>query len=123
MYTLDTNTIIYYLRDDPNAVALLDDILSERVRIYVSTVTEIELFGYPDLTLAETQKINEILTSISTISLDSNIARTAGFFRRLYGLKLPDSAIAATALLTGSTLVTRNIKDFEKIPNLSIKKI
>jgi predicted nucleic acid-binding protein len=33
-------------------------------------------------------------------------------------IKIPDAIIAATALIEGFTLVTRNIDDFNKIPNL-----
>ena len=43
--------------------------------------------------------------------------------RREQRMKLPDSVIAATALFTGTTLVTRNIRDFKRIPNLSVEKI
>jgi predicted nucleic acid-binding protein len=36
---------------------------------------------------------------------------------------VPDSTIAATAMFTGSTLLTRNTRDFEKVPQLSLLKI
>jgi len=35
-------------------------------------------------------------------------------------IKLPDAIIAATALTEGFTLVTHNISDFKKIPNLEL---
>jgi predicted nucleic acid-binding protein len=38
-------------------------------------------------------------------------------------LKTPDSAVASTALFTGSTLVTRNTRDFQKVPQLSVREI
>ena len=50
MYTLDTNAIIYYLDRDPAVVTLLDRLFDNAdATFYVSTVTELELYSYPDL--------------------------------------------------------------------------
>ena len=123
MFTLDSNPIIYFLKDDPSAVSFFQKILSDQDKIYISSVTELELFGFPNLSDKETALIESFIDTISTIALDSRIARIAGYLRRKYKIALPDSAIAATALYTGSTLVTRNVSDFKDIPNLAIQEI
>mgnify|MGYP001562026446 CR=1 FL=1 len=123
MYTLDTNAIIYYLKGDTSSVNFLKDILGQDVPIYVSAITEVELFGFSQLNSLEMRRIEELLYTLSIIPLDSRIARDAGLLRRVYRLKVADSVIAATALFTGTQLVTRNIRDFRKIPNLLIAKI
>ncbi len=123
MYTLDTNAIIYYLKDDPNATRFLNDILNKDIPIYIASITEVELFGFTNLTSDETEKINDILSTLSIIPLDSRIARIAGSLRRQYKINAADSVIAATAMFTGTTLITRNVKDFNKISNLLLKKI
>lgn len=123
MYTLDTNTIIYYLKDDPDVVPTLRDIFSQETPLYVSAITEIELFGFPKLSDQEAEQIEAILRTLAVIPVDSRIARTAGLIRRTYQINIADSAIAATALFTGSTLLTRNIRDFRKIPNLLLLEI
>lgn len=124
MYTLDTNAIIYYLTGDVRTVPVLRDIFSDReTPVYVSALTEAELFSFPQLSEEEARLIEDLLRTISLIPLDSQIARIAGMLRRTYRLKLPDSVIAATALFTGSTLLTRNSKDFKKIPPLLIQAI
>ena len=124
MYTLDTNASIYYIRDDPKAAPFLQSILDNPdLLVYVSTITEVELFGYPDLSDEEANTINTILQSVSLIPLESQIARAAGYIRRAYGIKIPDSVVAATALFTGSTLLTRNVRDFKKISQLSLQAI
>ena len=123
MYTLDTNAILYYLKDDPDTVFSLRNIFSQNVPLYVSAITELELFAFSKLSAAEEKLIEELLTTVAVISLDSHIARLAAFIRRQYRLKVADSVIAATAMFTGSTLLTRNIRDFRKIPNLSLLKI
>jgi len=123
MYTLDTNAIIYYLKDDPIAVPILSGIFADTVPVYVSAITEVELFGFPSLQAEESTRIEAILRTVAVLSLDSSIARTAGMLRRAYGLKIPDSVIAATALFTGSTLLTRNTNDFKKVADLLLLKI
>jgi predicted nucleic acid-binding protein len=50
VYTLDTNAIIYYLKGEEAAVNVLQPILDEDAPIYVSTITELELFSYAGLT-------------------------------------------------------------------------
>ncbi len=122
-YTLDTNAILYYLKDDLNAVSLLREIFSQEAPLYISAITELELFAYSSLSPQEEALIEELLTTISIIPLDSHIARLGSFIRRQYRLKVPDSVIAATAVHTGSTLVTRNTRDFKKVTTLSLLKV
>lgn len=123
MYTLDTNAIIYYLKDDPDAVIILSNIFTQDTPLYISAITEIELFGFSKLSDYEVEQIEAILKTVAIIPVDSRIARTAGFIRRNYHINIADSAIAATALFTGTTLLTRNIRDFRKIPNFSLRQV
>ena len=89
----------------------------------MSTVTELELYSYPDLNDEEEAAIKQLLTDMFVVPLDSRLARYAGYLRRLYRLKTPDSAIAATAMLTKTTLLTRNVDDFRQIDDLKVQKI
>ena len=57
------------------------------------------------------------------IDVDSRIAQLSGQLRGSYGIKALDSFIAATAPMTGTTLATRNIRDFRRIPNLDILEL
>ena len=123
MYTLDTNAIIYYLKEDEGVVPVIQDIFGRNAQVYVSTITETELFSFSFLSDEEAVQINDLLRTVSLIPLDSQIARIAGTLRRTYGVKIPDAVIAATALFTGSTLLTRNTRDFKKIPPLSVQRI
>jgi predicted nucleic acid-binding protein len=52
------------------------------------------------------------------IDVDSRIAQLSGQLRATYSMKALDSLIAATALMTGTTLATRNVRDFHRVPNL-----
>jgi predicted nucleic acid-binding protein len=123
VYTLDTNAIVYYLKDDTDAVPVLRGVFAQSSPVYVSAVTELELFAFVNLSSDEESLIENLLATMSIIPLDSRIARLAALVRRHYRLKVPDSVIAATAMFTGSILVTRNTRDFRKIANLAIRKI
>ena len=72
---------------------------------------------------ADISAISQLLTSVVIIPVDSRLARFAGYLRREYRLKTADSAIAGTALLTHTTLVTRNVEDFQRISTLSLMRI
>ncbi|OHA65961.1 MAG: hypothetical protein A3C04_00015 [Candidatus Wildermuthbacteria bacterium RIFCSPHIGHO2_02_FULL_45_25] len=123
MYTLDTNAVIYYLKNDAIAVPILKEVFAKPAPIYLSTISEIELLGFSRLGENEEFLIENILQTLAILPVDSRIARIAGNLRRNFGLQLADSAIAATALFTGSALLTRNVKDFQKVTQLSIKEI
>ena len=124
MYTLDTNAIIYYQKRDPRVVPILREILGNPITtVYVSTVTEAELFSYPNLSDEDKETLDAILPVVSLVPPISQIARLAGSIHATHRLKLADSFIAATALFTGSTLLTRNVRDFKKIPQLSLQEI
>lgn len=122
-YILDTNSIIYFVKGDAKTQEEIEKILLGRSLIYISSITEVELFSSADIPTLEVLEIENMLYYLTTVVLDSVLARKASVIRKEYGLKTPDAVIAATAIHTGSTLVTRNVKDFKKISGLKIKKI
>jgi len=64
--------------------------------------------------------INEFLGEFEIVALEENLAKKAGMIRMQYQLPFADAIIAATAIKTNSTLVTRNIKHFSKIKGLKL---
>ena len=54
------------------------------------------------------------------IGLDELIIQQTMRLRQQHRLKLPDAVIAATALVRGLTLITRNVSDFKAIPGLAV---
>jgi hypothetical protein len=97
----------------------------QTIPLFISSITECELLSFPKLTKSEEEKINELLKeSFIIFPFDSLRARQAANIRQeIPTLKLPDAAIAALALEMNTPLVTRNIRDFKKIPNLKLLKI
>jgi toxin FitB len=121
VYVLDTNAIIYYTDDEPAAVATLEPLFAANHPMYISTLTELELFSHAALTEEEAIRLEAFLEAVHILPLTSQIARIAGDLRRAHaGLKAFDSGIAATALFTHSQLITRNIRDFNDIDGLSL---
>ncbi len=88
-----------------------------------STSTEVEL--WQGLRPGEEERHEAILSFLERIPVDGVVARRAGGLRREFGLKnlsLPDAVIAASAGLTGRTLLTRNTRDFTKLQDvISVK--
>ena len=115
---------IYYTNDEPAAVSVLEPIFEQDAPIFVSTITVMELFSYPALTDEEEARLNRVLSTTRIEPFSVGIARLAGDLRRLYpSLKPLDSGIAATSLYMNSTLATRNVRDFQRIEELSLLEI
>ena len=124
MVVFDTNAIIYYLKKEPSVVSALNRVLfSFQYRPIIASVTELELLSSSLLTSQDIAEIDMLLASLSIVPLHSQIARIGAKLRREYRLKTPDSIVAATALFTNSTLLTRNIKDFKRISGLPVQAV
>jgi predicted nucleic acid-binding protein len=106
MYLLDTNAVIYYVKEESGVVETIEDIYTKNIPVYLSVITEAELFAFPHLSDEEAERIEKFLQSVSIIPMDSQIARLTGTIRKNYQLKIADSVIAATALFTNSQLLT-----------------
>lgn len=125
MLTIDTNILIAYLGGEENVILAIKEWRRNGITLFISSITECELLSYPKLTQKEEKRMEQfLLENFIAFPFDGVRARKAALIRRtLPSLKLPDAAIAALAKETYSTLVTRNIRDFKKIPNLPLLKI
>jgi predicted nucleic acid-binding protein len=123
MHILDTNAVIYYVKDEGSVVTVIEDIYTKNTPVYLSVITEAELFGFPQLSDEEAERIEKFLHTVSIIPMDSQIVRLTGTIRKMYHLKIADSVIAATALFTNAVLLTRNVDDFKKVPGLHLQEI
>jgi predicted nucleic acid-binding protein len=122
--TLDTNIIIAYLSGELQVREILSQWQSMSLQLFLSTVAETEVLSFPKFAQEELQTTLKFLEeNFISIPFDREVARIAAKLRRDYRLKFPDAAIAATAIFTNTTLVTRNIRDFKRIPDLKIIKV
>ena len=118
MYLLDTNILIYFLGN--NNLKAAGYVIHENS--YISVLTRMELLAGVKNKKDKSAIIN-LLEPLNTININNDIADIAAdILSRLKRSerKYPDTLIAATALFHNLNLVTANIKDFNKIPNLKI---
>lgn len=111
---IDTNICIYLLNGDIKLAKLLQD-----QSIHISFITEIELFAYHGNTPASTEILNTFISSVTVLDVTQDIKQRTIDIRKSYKLKLPDSIIAASALVKNLPLITAD-KGFDKIADLDL---
>jgi len=102
----DTNILVDWLRDRPEAVAELSRY--NRHRISRVVWTEI-LAGEP---LGKRDTVQQLIAPFEGVEIDARIAAAAAEIRHRMKMKLMDAYIMATAQVNGAILITRNTKDF-----------
>lgn len=127
MYLLDTDTIIYSLKGDPNVQENLRQHINDILQISIITLMELYYGAY------KSQHVDANLAKIKTLeqSLDILITgqETAEIFGKMKsrlesgGNRLDDFdlIIASTALTHNLVLVTNNEKHFQRIEGLKLE--
>ena len=85
-----------------------------------SSITKLEVLGFPHLNPADEQRFGALLGQFHEVPVSGAVIDEAIRIRRQVRVKTPDALIAATALVEGATLVTRNVSDFANIPGLTV---
>lgn len=126
MVVLDTNIIIEHLRlqkkaKDSELLKIAKRMPKEILAISIISVQEL----YEGISTRNPQKEQYLLATISPLKIlpyTYEVAQLAGQIARDLNrpIELADAAIAATAILNGSSLLTSNKRDFASINNLQI---
>lgn len=122
-YTIDTNILIYHGNADKGVTEFFADEVVKGSSFVLPTIVLVEFFGFSEMTLEAKYAFDELFPYFTLAPLDYKTALIAARFRSGKTLKLADSIIAATALVTNSILVTRNVSDFKKVPSLEIQSL
>ena len=109
-----TNILLYLLR---NNELVVDFLMGKQV--YISAITELELFGRQNMNEEEIAVIEELVESCFVFDLLSPIKQIVKEIKRKYKIKLPDAIIAATAIYLDIPLVTFD-DDFKNIEELKL---
>lgn len=121
MILIDTNIFVDHLRNFGPAVKFFES-LAGRDDVIFSAITEAELIaGKSNKNKEKKEKLLYFINRWNKISVTNPVALQAGDISREYELEIPDAIIAATALQNNAEVVTKNIKDFQKVEGLKIK--
>ena len=130
MRLFDTTFLVDLVNDDKGAAELADRIDQEKSFKAISVVTVYEYFlGVHSLYSSSARlpekldSANRDLSRFEVLPLTNQIAQEgaqlqAGLQRKGRMLGLNDLYIASTALILRLTLVTRNLRDFNRVPGL-----
>jgi len=123
---LDSNTISYYFRGNPQVVPRLQAL--SPAEIGVPAVVEYELrYGLlrlpQEVSAPRLAALDALLRPVQLLLFDSECATHAARIRvALEAVGAPigphDTLIAATAVRHQGTLVTRNVREFSRVPGL-----
>jgi toxin FitB len=95
-------------------------ISGQRSRLGYSVITRAELHAGAG-SVVEVEGIRRLLGAMVEYPVDRQVAERAGRIRREAGVRLPDALIAATALVHGLTVHTRNVRDFKRVTGLRVR--
>lgn len=126
MYLLDTNTLIYFFKNQGNVSQYFLNTSPDL--IYVSSITLFELYtGIAKSTMPEkrTEQLKRLLSKITVLNFDEKSAVIAADIRSNLEkqgtpIGMLDILIASIALANQLTVVTHNVKEFSRVSHLSI---
>jgi len=78
------------------------------------------VLGFLGLTAEDEAGLRQFLAQFSEAEVSAAIIERAIEIRRSVRIKIPDAIIAATALIYGASLATRNVRDFSIVPGLTV---
>ena len=123
-FVLDTNAV-NFLTSKGNVIS--DELEKEldSADLFISVITEIELFSKPELSPEEEKNLHTFLSDkIITIDITDEIKKETIAIRRTAKHKLPDCIVAATAIVTNATLLTADDKLLHlELQRFSVKNI
>ena len=113
---LDSNIIIYASQPEYNE---LREFIATQAPL-VSAISYVEVLGYHRLTKSERTHFDTFFQAATILPISDAVIEQATKLRQLRKISLGDALIAATALIHDLKILTRNQKDFDWIPNLSV---
>jgi predicted nucleic acid-binding protein len=116
-YLIDTNAVIDYLGEKlpASGMEFMNGVI-DAVPM-VSVVTKIEVLGF-NAHAEHYQLLKDFMDDATLFALNDEVIDASIEVRKNHKTKLPDAIIAATALVKGLTIISRNTKDFQNIEGL-----
>lgn len=105
-FLLDTNFVLGLLKATPEVVEKVSQMVILASSCGYSSVTRMELLGYPNITSDEERLIADRLSKFTYLPITIEIENLAIALRRTRRVKLPDALVASTAIHHGLELMT-----------------
>ena len=126
-YLLDTNIVIYVLKSRPKEVLEVFNINASRMAISSITVSEL-LYGAEKSQNIDRnlEAIEEFISHLDVLPYDAKASQHYGQIKAALEKKGEiigenDIHIAAHAISQGLILVTNNLREFKRVPNLAFE--
>lgn len=120
-FLCDTSVLIDYLRGDEKVREILQ--ADHFGRMSMSSVTLMELV-VGAFNKQEVRMIRNAFDDMAIIQINEEISEKAvqliGSYSKSHNLRIPDALIAASALVLGLPLFTRNTSDFRFLPDIQL---
>ena len=112
----DSNIFIYAIQTAHESLLLW----CAKQDIRASNITRLEVLGYPHLSEKDKTDFHRLFEQAEIYPVSSAIIELAIQLRQQRKMSLGDAIIAATALESQQTLVTRNAQDFNWVEGLKV---
>ena len=126
MYVLDANAVVDYLRGRGAIGANLLAVAPAEIGLPAVAAYEVWVGVIGSQNVARrTILFEQFLSTLQILPFDGGVSRKAaeirhGLERRGEAIGPLDTLIAATAVVNGATLVTRNMREFARVPELKV---
>ena len=124
---LDSTFVADLVRNDPQAVAVLDTLIDSHTTVGMSALTVFEVgVGLREAASSKRERFNSMVTDIDVFPLDLRAARRAwDIQRRLLDngerIGAVDVLIAGTAVVHNETVLTRNYDEFKRVDGIAVE--
>ena len=126
-YLLDTNIVIYVLKRRPKEV--LDIFNANASRMAISSITLSELMYGAEKSLntdKNLEAVEEFVSHLEVLPYDAKASQHYGQIKAALEKKVQiigenDIHIAAHAISHGLILVSNNVREFKRVPNLALE--
>lgn len=117
-YLLDSNVVIDYMAElyPRKTLTWLNKIINQE--IIASVITKIEVLSYDPDKDDNYGILVEFFNAANIIDLSDDVVAKTIEIRQKNRIKLPDAVIAASSIVNNLILITRNVRDFQKIDDL-----
>jgi len=126
VYVLDTTTVLDYFRGKGSVAANLLALPPSEIALPAIVAYEVwvGVLGSQNAKRRQAQ-YEQFLATVEVLPFDSAVSRRAPELRQTLerggeGIGPMDTLIAATALAHNATLVTRNVREFGRVPGLQV---